>query len=126
MVPAKIIGTERDAPVVVLVVEDDFIVRVDVCDNLRSAGFVVIEVGTAHEALVVLRARSDVAVVVTDIRMPGAMDGSGLIRQIRRHFPAVKVIAATAYENSEPVDATIKKPYPVKKLITVIRSLLDE
>lgn len=126
MVPAAIIGTRRDQSIVVLVVENDFILRLHVCDSLRTAGFTVIEAGNAHEALTVLRARSDIAVVVTDIRMPGAMDGSGLIRQIRKLLPAVKVIAATAYKTSEPVEATISKPYSAKKLISVIQSLLDD
>jgi CheY-like chemotaxis protein len=126
MVPAKIIGTHCDRPIAVLVVENDFILRLDVCDYLRTAGFVVIEAGNAHEALTVLRARSDIAVMVTDIRMPGAMDGSGLIRQVRKLLPSVKVIAATAYETSEPVEATVSKPYSAEKLISVIRSLLDE
>jgi CheY-like chemotaxis protein len=116
MVPAAIIGPHRDQAIVVLVVENDFILRLDVCDFLRRAGFTVIEAGNAHEALTVLRARSDIAVVVTDIRMPGAMDGSGLIRQIRKLLPDVKVIAATAYGTSEPVEATVGKPYSAEKL----------
>jgi CheY-like chemotaxis protein len=126
MVPAKIIGTDRNRPIAVLVVENDIIVRLDVCNYLRTAGFIVIEAGNAHEALTVLKARSDIAVVVTDIRMPGAMDGSGLIRQIRKVLPDAKIIAATAYETSEAVEATVRKPYSAKTLITVIRSLLDE
>jgi CheY-like chemotaxis protein len=124
MVPAAIIGPYRDEPSVVLVVENDFILRLHVCDSLRRAGFIVIEAGNAQEALTVLRVHSDIAVAVTDIRMPGAMDGSGLIRQIRKLLPDVKVIAATAYKTSEPVEATVNKPYSAEKLITVIRSLL--
>ena len=126
MVPAAITGTDSAQASVILVVENDFILRLHVCDSLRRVGFIVIEAGNAHEALTVLRARSDIAVVVTDIRMPGAMDGSGLIRQIRKLLPSVKVIAATAYGTSEPVEATVSKPYSTEKLITIIRSLLDE
>lgn len=109
---------------VLLVVEDEVLVRLSVCDFLRSAGFTVIEAGSAREALAVLRARDDIALVVTDIRMSHAMEGVELIREIRRSYPSIKVISASAYQNTEPVEAAVTKPYSLDGLLAVIKSVL--
>ena len=121
MVPEKVV--EFRAPVL-LVVEDEVLIRISVCDFLRNAGFTVIEAGSAREALAVLKARADVALVVTDIRMSGAMEGLELIREIRKSYPAMKVITASAYRNTEPVEATVAKPYSLERLLAVINSVL--
>ncbi len=101
MVPAEIIRPVTSSPVILLV-EDEILIRLSLAEFLRKAEFVVIEAGTAHEALTILRARSDVALVLTDLNMPGALDGAGLIRQIRRTSPAVKVVVASAFKTAEP------------------------
>jgi len=62
--------------------------------------------------------------VVTDIQMSGALEGLDLIREIRRSFPSVKIITASAYQISEPVEATITKPYSFDRLLSVIKSTL--
>jgi len=123
MVPAEIIQTQPAQPVI-LFVEDELLVRLSVADFLRDAGLTVIEAGTAHEALRVLKVRSDVALVLTDLRMPGAVDGAGLIRQIRKSHSSVKVVVASAFQSSEPVDATVRKPYSLEHLLEVIKSVL--
>jgi CheY-like chemotaxis protein len=109
---------------VLLVVEDEVLIRISVCDFLRNAGFTVVEAGSAREALAVLRACHDVALVVTDIHMSGAMEGADLIREIRKSYPAIKVITASAYRNTEPVEATVTKPYSLDRLLAVINSVL--
>ena len=123
MVPAEIIQTQPAQPVI-LFVEDELLVRLSVADFLRDAGLTVIEAGTAHEALTVLKVRSDVALVLTDLRMPGAVDGAGLIRQIRKSHSSVKVVVASAFQSSEPVDATVRKPYSLEHVLEVIKSVL--
>ena len=122
MVPAEVVALRQP---VVLIVEDEVLIRLSVSDFLRNEGFTVIEAGSAREALTVLQARSDVSVVVTDIHMSGALEGLDLIREIRRSYPAVKIITASAYQISEPVEATIIKPYSLDRLLSVIKSLLD-
>jgi two-component system, response regulator PdtaR len=124
MVPAEIIRTQAAQPVILLV-EDEFLIRMSVADFLRTAELTVIEAGSANEALMVLKARSDVALVLTDLRMPGAVDGAGLIREIRKSYPGVKlVVVASAFRNSEPVDATVRKPYSLEHVLEVIKSVL--
>jgi CheY-like chemotaxis protein len=121
MVPDQVVAL-RDP--VLLVVEDEVLIRLSVSDFLRNEGFIVIEAGSAREALIVLQARSDISLVVTDVHMAGALEGLDLIREIRKSFPAVKIITASAYEISEPVEATITKPYSLDGLLSVIKSLL--
>jgi DNA-binding NtrC family response regulator len=117
MVPAEVFAI-RDP--VLLVVEDEVLIRISASDFLRNARFTVIEAGGAREALAVLKVRADVALVVTDIQMSGAMEGLDLIRKIRRLYPAVKVITASAHRNTEPVEASVIEPYSLDGLLAVI------
>jgi len=65
---------------VVLIVEDEFLLRMDAVDMIAAAGFDVVEAGNADEAIEILEARRDITVVFTDIQMPGSMDGLKLAR----------------------------------------------
>ena len=122
MVPAEIV-CGRDP--VLLVVEDEVLIRLSICDFLRDEGFTVIEAGSARDALAVLNVRRDITLVLTDLNMSGAMEGVRLIREIRRSYPAIKVITASAYQVTEPVEATITKPYSLDRLLAIIKSLLN-
>src|ERR1700691_720130 len=108
MVPAEVVALREP---VLLVVEDEVLIRFSTSDFLRNEGFTVLEAGSAREALTVLKARSDVSVVVTDIHMSGALEGLDLIRQSRKSFQAFKLITSTAYQISDPVEAVVPKPY---------------
>jgi two-component system, response regulator PdtaR len=121
MVPAEIVALRVP---VLLVVEDEVLIRLSVCDFLRNAGFTVIEAGSADEALAVLKTRGDITLVITDIHMSGVMEGLDLIREIRKSYPAIKVITASAYRNTEPVEATVRKPYSLESLLAVIKTVL--
>ena len=72
---------------VVLIVEDEFLLRIDAVDMIAAAGFEVVEAGNADEAIEILEARRDITVVFTDIQMPGSMDGLKLARAIRGRWP---------------------------------------
>jgi CheY-like chemotaxis protein len=71
-----------DSPVV-MVVEDEFLIRIMITDELRSAGYEVVECGSADEAIDVLRSGLGIGVMFTDIRMPGSMDGASLAQAAR-------------------------------------------
>jgi len=62
--------------------------------------------------------------VLTDINMSGALEGLELIRKVLQSYPAIKVIAASAYRISEPVEAAVIKPYSLQSLLTIIKSVL--
>lgn len=88
------IANENDAvPSTVLVVEDEVIIRFVVADYLRDCGFRVIEAASADEAMRLLETdKIEVDIVFSDIQMPGSIDGMGLARWIRTHFPTIKVV----------------------------------
>ena len=68
---------------VVLIVEDEFLLRMDAADIIAAAGFEVLEAGNADDAIGILEAHRDITVVFTDIQMPGSMDGLKLARAVR-------------------------------------------
>jgi CheY-like chemotaxis protein len=82
----------RQQGAVVLVVEDEWIVRKAVADYLRGCGYRVQEAVNADEAIAALNANDEIAVLFTDLQIPGSMDGFGLARWARRERPEVKVI----------------------------------
>jgi CheY-like chemotaxis protein len=73
------LATERP---VVLVVEDDFLIRMHAAEMIEEAGFEVVEASNADEAVAILEGRPNIAVVFTDIQMPGSMDGLKLARAV--------------------------------------------
>ena len=60
---------------IVLVVEDEALIRISALDIVEDAGFAVLEACNADEAIAILESRNDIRAVLTDIRMPGSMDG---------------------------------------------------
>ena len=68
---------------VVLLVEDDSIIRMDLLSIIEEAGFEVIEATNADDAILILEARADISVVFTDIEMPGSMNGLKLAFAVR-------------------------------------------
>jgi CheY-like chemotaxis protein len=108
-----------------LIVDDEVLVRIGIAEALRGAGYLVLEASNAAEALTVLRARPEVALVFTDIRMPGEMDGMGLVHVIRDQFQHLKVIVTSAIRPKEPVEMFVPKPYDIDRLVMSIRDVLE-
>lgn len=83
----------KDRTPTILVVEDEFLIRAMLSDYLQGCGFKVLEGSTADEALAIIEKLAvPIDVVLTDIRMPGSMDGFGLARWIRTYRPGMQVI----------------------------------
>jgi CheY-like chemotaxis protein len=110
----------------ILVVEDEVMVRLAVSLFLRDADYLVIEAASADEAMRVMNATAAVALVFSDVTMPGSMDGYGLARWIAVNYPATKVLTTSA-RSPEPESAPvfIAKPYPFAALGKVIEALLE-
>jgi CheY-like chemotaxis protein len=111
----------------VLVVEDELLLRMMIAEALRDAGFEVVEAGSADEALAILE-RVKVDLVLADVRMPGTMDGIGLMKALRKSRPDLKLVVASGYSPEWPspnlVDAFIGKPYDVERAVRRIKRLL--
>ena len=82
------------AAVTVLVVEDDFLVRICAADALSDAGFNVLQADSGPDALLVLEG-GPVDVVFTDINMPGAFDGADLARRVKHRWPATAIVVTS-------------------------------
>lgn len=113
---------------VVLVVEDDYLLRLDAADMIRAADFEVIEAANADEAIAILESRNDIAVVFTDIQMPGSMDGLRLARAVRGRWPPIKIITTSGQRIIEELDLPeggrfLPKPYNPMQVSGVLREL---
>ena len=76
----------------VLVVEDEMILRMRAVDIVEDAGFCPIEAINADEAISVLESRSDISLLLTDIQMPGTIDGLKLAHAVHERWPSIKII----------------------------------
>lgn len=112
---------------VVLVVEDEPSVRLMEVDMLDGAGFEVCAAASVSEALAVLDERQDVTVLVSDVQMPGRMNGIDLAKHVRETRPAIAVLLVSGCrrpgqgEIPEEV-AFLAKPCPTGTLITRVRA----
>jgi CheY-like chemotaxis protein len=114
---------------VVLVVEDEPLVRLDAIDLLTSAGFHVIDAANADEAIAILEVRRDIRVVVTDIQMPGSMDGLKLASTIRNRWPPIALIVTSGHTFVQQGDLPergrfLSKPYSGTRLVEAIQAAL--
>lgn len=112
----------------ILYVEDEVLVRLATAEELREAGFVVIEAGTAREAMTVVDSSVRLDLLITDIRLPGPMDGMDLAGLAHRARPGLKIIVASAHIPDWPapnfVDGFVGKPFDVARVIRRVRELL--
>ena len=123
------VGVQASDIHTVLVVEDEVLVRLMIAEELRSAGFQVIEAADADEALAVLAHITDVSVIFSDIRMPGSMDGLELAKKVRADFPKIRIVLASgnlAAVASVDHDGFFLKPYEADEIINLIKTLLDQ
>jgi len=81
-----------------LVVEDELLVRMDLVDLAEEAGFTTLEAGSAAEAMDILEHRNDIQVLFTDIRMPGEMDGLALAHTVRERWPQTTIVICSGNE----------------------------
>jgi CheY-like chemotaxis protein len=113
----------------ILIVEDDVLVRAMTADELREQGYSVVEAASADEALSVLHSNVGVDLLMTDVRMPGSLDGAALARTVHAEYPAMKVIVASGDRPdaglADKFDGFFAKPYDVARLVRHIHALLD-
>jgi CheY-like chemotaxis protein len=118
-----------DAPHLVLVVDDEPLLQLLGVDIAQEAGFAALQAGSADEALLILEARSDIAVVFTDIAMRGSMDGLGLARLIGERWPDLRIIVSSGRgaprEDQLPAGCVfLEKPFDPDDLAAMIAQLM--
>jgi CheY-like chemotaxis protein len=122
---------EKRTKGVVLVVEDDMLLREVAAQFLADAGFEVAEASDADEAIEVLESRRDVRLVFTDIDMPGSMDGLKLASAIRDRWPPVEIIVTSGKNDLHKHDLPerghfIPKPYDLARLLQTVDKLVAQ
>jgi two-component system, response regulator PdtaR len=101
---------------VILTVEDEVLVREYLEQILNDTGFTVISTSNADDAIEALESRDDIQFIITDVNMPGSMDGLKLAEAVRDRWPPIKVIITTGRapptEGQAPTDSVfLPKPY---------------
>jgi len=113
---------------VVLIVEDEALVRMTAVDMIEEAGFEILEAANADEAILLLEARRDITVLFTDIEMPGSMDGLRLAQAVRGRWPPIKIIATSGRcvvrDGDLPSGGLfLPKPYSSTQISSALRDL---
>ena len=112
----------------ILIVEDEFLIRLMLGDNLREAGYHVTETSSADDAAIKI-SESTPQLIVTDIRMPGRLDGLGLLAYVRNAYPTLPVVVVSAYNDRFPVSDRythfLPKPYLFEKLAEIVERALE-
>ncbi len=98
----------------VLVVEDDAFIRMDAVDMVQSAGYEALEAANADEAVVRLEQHPAIAIVLTDVEMPGSMNGIQLAFAIRDRWPPIHVIVVSGRMNPAAGELPARVPFIAK------------
>lgn len=119
-----------DSRTCILVVEDELLIRLMLSDGLRAKGYHVIEACNADEALLVLETAIP-DLIISDVRMPGSLDGMALLKLVRETLPKLPVIITSGHLQSNVAFADgatqfIGKPYSMDVVIEAVRVELAE
>ena len=116
-------------PAVILVVEDEMLLRMRAVDMVEDAGFTPVEAADADEAVAILESRSDIALLFTDIQMPGSMDGLKLAHAVHERWPPIKIMLASGQLRLPNLDIPADsrffgKPLEAKVMIAYMQSII--
>jgi two-component system, response regulator PdtaR len=122
------VGISANKRPVVLIVEDEFLLRMNAAEMIIEGGFDVVESGNADEAIAILKSRSDIHIIFTDIQMPGSMDGLKLARFVRNRWPPIKIVATSGFIKVGKDDLPeggrfIPKPYRLEHIVATLHEL---
>jgi CheY-like chemotaxis protein len=116
-------------PAVVLVVEDEMLLRMRAVDMVEDAGYISVEAVDADEAVAILESRSDIALMFTDIQMAGSMNGLTLAHAVRERWPPIKIILVSgqlklANLDIPPGSRFFGKPLDAKDMIAQLQNMI--
>jgi two-component system, response regulator PdtaR len=119
---------ERNNPVV-LIVEDEPIVRFYECEVAEAAGFQTILVASADEALRELEGPVPVRILLTDVSMPGSMDGIELANMVRVRWPEIRIVIVSSHVDSMEGEGQadivyVHKPFTSAQLVAALQSVV--
>jgi CheY-like chemotaxis protein len=105
------------------------LLRMRAVDMMEDAGYTSVEAVDADEAVAILESRSDIALMFTDIQMPGSMDGLKLAHTVHERWPPIKIILVSGQVQPAPLDIPSDsrfhgKPLAAKEMIAEIQSMI--
>jgi len=117
----------------VLVIDDEPVVRMLVVETLEELGYTVLEAADSPAGLRVLQSNARVDLLVTDVGLPGGLNGRQLADAARQRRPGLKVLFITGYaENAafgkrflDPGMALVTKPFTLEALAARIRAMVE-
>jgi len=114
---------------IVLIVEDEMLLRMRAVDMVEDAGFTSIEAVDADQAVAILESRSDIALLFTDIQMPGSMDGLRLAHAVHERWPPIKIILVSGQLELANIDIPANsrffgKPLEAKNMIAEMQEMI--
>jgi CheY-like chemotaxis protein len=112
---------------VVLIVEDEALIRLDVADILTIEGYEVLEAADADEAMVLLEARADIRILFTDIEMPGSMNGIALAQTVRDRWPSMLLVITSGRIAPQPSELPknvrfVRKPSRPQQILDALKA----
>ena len=116
-------------PAVVLVVEDEMLLRMRAVDMVEDAGYTSVEAVDADEAVAILESRSDIALMFTDIQMPGSMDGLKLAHTVHKRWPPIKIMLVSGQLKPANIDIPADsrffgKPLEAREMIVEMQNMI--
>jgi two-component sensor histidine kinase/ActR/RegA family two-component response regulator len=113
----------------VLVVEDEMVLRMRAVDIVEDAGFTAVEAVNADQALSILESRSDISLLLSDIQMPGSMDGLKLAHAVHDRWPSIKIILVSGHvkisDEDKPAESRFfGKPLEMKQMIAELQDMV--
>jgi CheY-like chemotaxis protein len=112
--------------ILVLLVDDEPVIRMVASQGLEDAGFEVVEADCAQAALDILKARSDVGVLFTDVNMPGTLDGLELAGLVHELWPDIELVLTSGQALPKPVPDDgrfVAKPYRLEEMVDLVASV---
>lgn len=113
----------------VLVVEDEPLIRLGLASAIEEAGYDVAEAANAGEAIRVLERDRAIRLVLTDVDMPGGMDGIRLAHYVRDRWPPVQLIVISGKVGVKPGELPpgaryLGKPYQEPQLLGLVQTMI--
>jgi CheY-like chemotaxis protein len=115
----------------ILLVEDEYLIRLILVEALADAGFAVTEADGGVEAVRLLDGASRFDLLITDVQMPGPPDGIGVAQHARARFPDMPIVFATArpdsiraFKGRRELDAVVPKPYGPEQMLAEVRRIV--
>jgi CheY-like chemotaxis protein len=113
---------------IVLVVEDEPLLRLMAVDLVEEAGFQAIEAANADEAVGILETRTDIRIVFTDIDMPGSMDGMMLAAAVRDRWPPIEIVIVSGHRRRADIELPdrsvfFSKPYDTSAVTATLQRM---